>query len=101
MPHKPASSLLISAADKLHNSRAILVEVQALPPEHRAAYFDRFKGQQATLQYYRRLVDTYSATDVSQLRLRSLFNELARTVSALEAACGVDAETVRQYKVLA
>lgn len=105
LPSKPASSLLVSASDKLHNSRNILVDVLARPQSEREAYFDRFKqGQAGILQYYRRLADTYLSAGGEMLHLRpelrELFRELDRTVQALEAACGTEAEAVRQHEVL-
>lgn len=105
LPHEPASSLLISASDKLHNARTILTDVLTLPAEERAAYFTRFnQGQAGTLQYYRLLADSYKAArgeDVQQRpRLQVLFAELDRTVSALEEACGVTADETRDYPLL-
>lgn len=95
----PASSLLVSAADKLHNARTMLVDILALPAADRAAYFERFQqGQLGTLQYYRALADAFAGTE-SRLserpRLTGLFRELERTVSALEAACGLNTDEVR------
>nr|WP_075835490.1 HD domain-containing protein [Deinococcus marmoris]OLV16419.1 GTP pyrophosphokinase [Deinococcus marmoris] len=105
LPHESASSLLISASDKLHNARTILTDVLTLPAEERASYFTRFnQGQAGTLQYYRLLTDSYKAArgqDVQQRpRLQVLFAELERTVSALEEACGVTADEVRDFPLL-
>lgn len=105
LPHEPASSLLISASDKLHNARTILTDVLTLPAQERGSYFTRFnQGQAGTLQYYRLLADSYTAArgqDVQQRpRLQVLFVELDRTVSALEEACGVTAEEVRDSPLL-
>lgn len=76
-----------------------------LPAGERAAYFTRFnQGQAGTLQYYRLLADSYKGArgeDVQQRpRLQVLFAELDRTVSALEEACGVTAEEVRDFPLL-
>lgn len=100
-----AGALLVSASDKLHNARAILADVLAFGdrPETRAAFFNRFSaGQEGTLQYYRLLVRAYrrAPTACGQTRLQALFNELDRTVTALEEACGVSEEAVTSYPPL-
>lgn len=100
-----ASSLLVSASDKLHNARAILTDVLTAgeSSEARTAFFGRFsQGRDGTLQYYRLLVDAYRAAPGGQdrPRLRALFDELDRTVTALEQACGVTATEVRECKLL-
>ena len=42
-------ALLVSAADKLHNARAIIADLRT----HGAAVFERFRaGQEGTLWYY-------------------------------------------------
>ncbi|ADY27310.1 metal dependent phosphohydrolase (plasmid) [Deinococcus proteolyticus MRP] len=96
----PASSLLVSAADKLHNVRTMLVDVLALPARDRAAYFERFQqGQLGTLQYYRALADAFISTEerlAERPRLLELFRELERTVSALETACGLSSDEIRR-----
>ncbi len=89
LPHETASSLLISASDKLHNARTILTDVMTLLAEERGGYFLRFnQGQAGTLQYYRLLADSYRAARGEGVqerpRLQVLFAELDRTVSALE-----------------
>lgn len=105
LPHKPVSSLLVSASDKLHNARTILTDVLTRPPEERDAYFERFnQGKIGTLQYYRLLADTYLNARTPELeqrpRVQVLFAELERTVAALEDACGVSAEEVRRHPLL-
>jgi hypothetical protein len=105
LPYKAAASLLVSASDKLHNARTILTDVLTRPVTEREAYFGRFnQGQMGTLQYYRRLADTYLAVqteDVTQRpRLQALFAELERTVAALETACGLSADQTRQHPLL-
>lgn len=101
---KEASLLLVSASDKLHNARAILTDVMTAGDKAGVeAFFNRFnQGQAGTLQYYRRLVDTYSAAPsaANQPRLQALFAELDRTVTAIENACGVSSEEVRGYGLL-
>lgn len=97
-----AAALLVSAADKLYNARSILIDVLTFPPAERERFFNRFQqGQAGTLQYYRLLSDTYQATGArGQARLQALFNELERTVTAIEAACQVSAQEVRAYPAL-
>lgn len=71
-----ASVLLVSAADKLHNARAILADHRTIGP----AIWDRFKGGRAgTLWYYRALADTFT-----RRRPGRLAAELADVVSELE-----------------
>ncbi|UQN07323.1 HD domain-containing protein [Deinococcus sp. QL22] len=103
--HEGASSLLVSAADKLHNARTILTDVltEGTTPEAREAFFSRFsQGREGTLQYYRLLADAYRQAEgaAGRLRLQALFAELERTVSALEVACGVTPDEVRGYALL-
>lgn len=103
LSHEDSSSLLVSAADKLHNARSILSDVLALETAARPAYFDRFRqGMEGTLQYYRLLTDTYRTAPAvaSRPRLGELVSELERTVGALEAACGLTPEQVRQLPLL-
>ena len=99
-----ASSLLVSASDKLHNARSILVDVlTAGNKAGRDAFFKRFNaGQEGTLQYYRLLVRAYQAAPGAKghTRLNALFAELDRTVKALEDACEVNEQDVLSYPVL-
>jgi GTP pyrophosphokinase len=79
--HLPAvgkSSKLVSAADKLHNCRAIQRDFEVIGD----AIFDRFNreaGKLGTLGYYRVLADTFAATFVHPVSA-----ELSRAVEALE-----------------
>jgi (p)ppGpp synthase/HD superfamily hydrolase len=66
----------VSAADKLHNARAILADYRELGD----AVFDRFKkSKYETLWYYRRLALTYKKLLPGQLS-----EELYRTVATIE-----------------
>lgn len=66
----------VSAADKLHNARAILADLRADGP----ALWDRFSGGRAgVLWYYRALVDRYAAR-----QLGPIADELGRVVTAIE-----------------
>ena len=71
-----SSVRLVSAADKLHNARAILADYQ----QHGETLWDRFNGgREGTLWYYRTLAQKFSAVESTPLT-----KELSRTVGALE-----------------
>jgi (p)ppGpp synthase/HD superfamily hydrolase len=79
-----ASVRLVSAADKLHNARAILADYRTLGEE----VWGRFNGgREGTLWYYRSLVGVLRDTGPPPI-----VEELDRVVSELErlAAAGVD-----------
>jgi GTP pyrophosphokinase len=76
----PASVRLVSAADKLHNARAILADYREIG-EALWARFNATKAQ--TLWYYRALVEAFVAHGSSSLVL-----ELARTVEEIERLAG-------------
>lgn len=72
----PASVLLVSASDKLHNARALLLDYRICGEQ----LWDRFKGgREGTLWYYRALVEAYRAA--SQI---PLVEELERVVTEIE-----------------
>jgi GTP pyrophosphokinase len=72
----PPSVLLISAADKLHNVRAILNDYRTSGE----AVWQRFSGAKTgTLWYYRSLIDVYK-----QCYVTPLLAELERTFQTLE-----------------
>ena len=78
----PADVRRVSAADKLHNARAILADYRA----HGEALWSRFNGgREGTLWYYRALIGAYreAATEPS-----GLLDELERVVSELERVAG-------------
>jgi len=67
---------LVSAADKLHNARAILADLRTTGD----AVWGRFKGgKEGTLWYYRSLVEAFRAHGATPL-----VEELARTVAEIE-----------------
>jgi (p)ppGpp synthase/HD superfamily hydrolase len=71
---------LVSAADKLHNARAILADYRQLGE----ALWDRFTGgRDGTLWYYRALANAFREGDHSPL-----VEELERTVSELARLAG-------------
>jgi (p)ppGpp synthase/HD superfamily hydrolase len=77
-----SSTRLVSASDKLHNTRAILAELR----RHGTDVFDRFGGKKdGTLWYYRTLVTAFrehgNHTD--------LIGELDRVVTEIEKLTGV------------
>ena len=76
----PLEELRVSAADKLHNARAILAEYR----EMGEALWPRFnEGREGQLWYYRSLVEAFRAR-----RPGRLTDELARTVDELEKLAG-------------
>lgn len=71
------SVLLVSAADKLHNARAILSDLRALGNE----LWPRFTGsKEGTLWYYRSLIEAYRKAGLTG----GLIEELERVVSEME-----------------
>lgn len=87
--HKPVDVLLVSAADKLHNARAIVADYRLVGDD----LWGRFhQGRPYQLWYYGRLAATFDA-----LLPGPLTDELARVVAELHelvraAVPGVDAE---------
>lgn len=76
--NKPAELLLVSCCDKLHNSRAILTDLNSIGK----TLFERFTGKEAgSLWYYRTLVDIYEQRLPDLVAVR----ELSATVAAIEA----------------
>lgn len=72
----PRSVLLISAADKLHNARSIVADLQS----HGPAIWERFKGsREGSLWYYRSLVATFK-----QRLPSALSDQLEKVVSEME-----------------
>lgn len=75
LPHKPASSLLVSLADKTHNARAILADFRVIGDE----IWSRFNGEKdGTMWYYSSLSEIYRSHYSGPLS-----DELERTVAAL------------------
>ena len=85
LPVADAGVRLVSAADKLHNSRAILADYREVGD----AVWDKFKkGRDGTLWYYRELVKAFRAAP-SDPRVNHLVDELERVVRALHRKVGV------------
>src|ERR1043166_7491110 len=74
--HAPMPTKLVSASDKLHNVRAILMDYR-LEGERLWSRFNQ--GKQGALWYYRALVNAFSGK-----RIQPLVQELDRTLTALE-----------------
>ena len=73
-----SSVRLVSAADKLHNARAILADYRMLGE----ALWGRFQGERdGTLWYYRALADAFGRVEAKSTPLAK---ELERTVGELE-----------------
>jgi (p)ppGpp synthase/HD superfamily hydrolase len=77
----PSSVLLVAAADKLHNARAMLVEYR----QQGENVWTRFNGgREGTLWYYRATLELLYGRAASPL-----VDELARAVGDLEALAGL------------
>lgn len=75
--------LLVSGADKLHNARAIVIDLREVGP----AVFDRFKaGMKGTLWYYRSLADIFMRRGLPMAK------QLEAAVSEMEKLSVFDAE---------
>jgi (p)ppGpp synthase/HD superfamily hydrolase len=74
--HAPISTKLVSASDKLHNVRAILMDYR----KEGERLWSRFnRGKQGALWYYRALVGAFNGK-----RIQPLVQELDRTLTELE-----------------
>jgi len=81
--HEPKSVLLVSAADKLHNARAVLADYRVVGD----SLWSRFTGgKEGTLWYYRELVKAYRDAGAPA----GLTEELDRVVSELERLARID-----------
>ena len=77
-----SSTRLVSASDKLHNTRAILAELR----RHGTDVFDRFAGKKdGALWYYRTLVTAFREHG----KHTDLIGELDRVVTEIEKLAGV------------
>ena len=75
LPKKPCSSLLVSLADKTHNSEAIVTDLHRSGPE----VWSRFTGEQdGTIWYYQELLKFFSA------KLPEHASRLDRAVSEMQ-----------------
>ena len=68
--------LRVSCCDKLHNARAILVDLRT----HGDSLWDRFTAGRGSLWYYRALVEAFQAAGAPA----TLVDELDRTVTQIE-----------------
>lgn len=86
LPQAAPEVMLVSAADKLHNARAILADYR----RHGDELWTRFNGgKDGSLWYYRELAATFSRFEMT----RSLSAELNEVVADLHALAGVSLET--------
>jgi (p)ppGpp synthase/HD superfamily hydrolase len=76
LPGKDARSLLVSAADKLDNARAIVADLR----QHGPATLERFHGKRETVWYFQELVKTFSDLEVGPIAA-----ELAAAVKEMAA----------------
>ena len=80
LEHADVEVCLVSAADKLHNARAIVTDLRSLGP----VVFDRFKaGQEGTLWYYGALAELFSRKMPCALAI-----ELAHAVAEMRELAG-------------
>jgi (p)ppGpp synthase/HD superfamily hydrolase len=86
----PATSLLVSACDKLHNARAILSDIQG---DAGLSVFDRFTARRdGTLQYYESLSRIFLKHSAVQTpRFHELAREFDRTVARMHELSGASA----------
>jgi GTP pyrophosphokinase len=76
----PAAVLLVSCADKLHNSRAIVADLRVMGD----SLFDRFSGgRDGTLWYYESLTEVFGRRGPEHLA-----GELGRTVETMRGLAG-------------
>lgn len=88
----PPAVLLVSAADKLHNARSILADVQ----RHGITAFTKFKGGVAgTLWYYDNLIAVFKDRMPGWLadELERVVSAVAVAVNTLQVPSGVDTKT--------
>jgi len=79
------SNLLVSAADKLHNARAILTDYRSIGDE----LWERFNPKQGdVLWYYDELARAFAGRQNDESRIGPLFRELSNIVEQLYAETG-------------
>jgi (p)ppGpp synthase/HD superfamily hydrolase len=79
------SVLLVSAADKLHNSRTTLQDLRSMPAASVWAKFNKAAGRDGTIWYYRQLIEAYKRGR-PDARREPLVEELTRVIDAIEAS---------------
>jgi (p)ppGpp synthase/HD superfamily hydrolase len=84
--HKAPDELRVSLADKLHNARAILLDLRT----YGDALWDRFSGDQEDVcWYYRKLYKAFAQRrDVLGLQATPALEELKRTVDEIDRLAG-------------
>lgn len=77
IPNKSQSAILVSLADKLHNSRALLMDYRLVGED----LWDRFNGKkEGTLWYYRSMVEAFK-----HLTDSPILSEFEKVVTELES----------------
>lgn len=87
VPDEPASVILVSASDKIHNVGAIIEDYRT-SGDALWARFNKDAGKAGTVGYYRGLVTAYRATGHHP----GVIDDLDRLVTQLEALCGMQGE---------
>lgn len=87
VPDEPASVILVSASDKIHNVGAIIEDYRT-SGDALWARFNKDAGKTGTIGYYRGLVTAYRANG----RHPRVVDDLDRLVTELEALCGMRGE---------
>ena len=80
LPGKDARSLLVSAADKLNNARAIVADLRTNGP----STLERFQGKGDTVWYYEEIARTFRRLSVGPMvdELEAMVEEMARLSAA-------------------
>lgn len=86
VPHEPASVILVSVSDKIHNVGAIIADYRT-HGEDLWARFNPAAGKAGTVGYYRGLVTAYRAAPASKPHERAV-NDLDQRVRELEDLVG-------------
>ena len=86
LPRKDRRSLLVSAADKLDNARAIVADLRVHGPKT----LERFAGKLETVWYYRKILATFRRLDVGPI-----VDELAFAVAEMERLAGTGRRPAR------
>ena len=93
LPDEPEAARLVSLADKLHNARAILLDLRTPGIGH--TVWERFKPESDQIWYYRSLVDVFRRCTAGRL-----VDELDRVVTAIEQECQAQRHPwARSYRV--
>jgi GTP pyrophosphokinase len=81
IPNEPAPTLLVSACDKLDNSRAIVADLR----REGVSTLKRFRGGLDTVWYYRTITEALGR--IADTRVRDVVRELEEVVREMERLC--------------